>query len=83
LRCLWQVWPLLPPLLPWLLLASVLAMVKAGLYDAFNYMGDAAGFQSIFPGYGATNHQGLINIAKKYDPERVFQTLMPGGFKVY
>ena len=59
------------------------ATQKAGLYDAFNYMGDAAGFQSIFPGYGATNHQRLINIAKKYDPKRVFQTLMPGGFKVY
>ncbi|KAJ5433237.1 uncharacterized protein N7458_012393 [Penicillium daleae] len=59
------------------------ATQKAGLYDAFNYMGDAAGFQSIFPGYGATNQQRLIKIAEKYDPERVFQTLMPGGFKVY
>ncbi|KAJ5370972.1 uncharacterized protein N7496_007064 [Penicillium cataractarum] len=59
------------------------ATQKAGLYDAFNYMGDAAGFQSIFPGYGATNQKRLINIAEKYDPERVFQTLMPGGFKVY
>jgi hypothetical protein len=59
------------------------ATQKAGLYDAFNYIGDAAGFQSIFPGYGDTNHKRLINIAKKYDPERVFQKLMPGGFKVY
>lgn len=59
------------------------ATQKAGLYDAFNYMGDAAGFQSIFPGYGAGNHQKLIKIAQKYDPKGVFQTLMPGGFKVY
>ncbi|KAJ5106858.1 hypothetical protein N7456_003533 [Penicillium angulare] len=59
------------------------ATQKAGLYDAFNYMGDAAGFQSIFPGYGAGNHQKLIKIAQKYDPNGVFQTLMPGGFKVY
>ncbi|KAJ6184983.1 hypothetical protein N7519_006284 [Penicillium mononematosum] len=56
--------------------------IKAGLYDAFNYMGDAAGFQSIFPGYGAQNHRRLAGIAKKYDPHGVFQTLMPGGFKV-
>ncbi|CAI7594536.1 unnamed protein product [Penicillium viridicatum] len=58
------------------------ATQKAGLYDAFNYMGDAAGFQSIFPGYGAENHQKLRDIAKKYDSGGVFQTLMPGGFKV-
>ncbi|KGO52166.1 FAD linked oxidase, N-terminal [Penicillium expansum] len=58
------------------------ATQKAGLYEAFNYIGDAAGFQSIFPGYGAENHQKLRDIAKKYDPQGVFQTLMPGGFKV-
>ncbi|KAJ5690414.1 hypothetical protein N7462_004806 [Penicillium macrosclerotiorum] len=59
------------------------ATQKAGLYDSFNYMGDAAGFQSIFPGYGETNHQQLIKTAQKYDPHAVFQKLMPGGFKVY
>ncbi|OGM50971.1 putative 6-hydroxy-D-nicotine oxidase [Aspergillus bombycis] len=59
------------------------ATQKAGLYDAFNYMGDAAGFQSIFPGYGEENVAKLQTIAKKYDPNQVFQTLMPGGFKVY
>lgn len=58
------------------------ATQKAGLYDAFNYIGDAAGFQSIFPGYGAENHQKLRDIANKYDSRGVFQTLMPGGFKV-
>lgn len=58
------------------------ATQKADLYDAFNYIGDAAGFQSIFPGYGAENHQKLRDIAKKYDSRGVFQTLMPGGFKV-
>lgn len=59
------------------------ATMKEGLYDPFNYMGDAAGFQSIFPGYGAGNHQRLVNVAQKYDPNAVFQDLMPGGFKVY
>ncbi|KAI9375463.1 hypothetical protein BJX61DRAFT_128360 [Aspergillus egyptiacus] len=59
------------------------ATQQAGLYDPFNYIGDAAGFQSIFPGYGADNHQRLIEIAQKYDPNATFQTLMPGGFKLY
>ncbi|KAJ5654157.1 hypothetical protein N7490_001160 [Penicillium lividum] len=59
------------------------ATEKAGLYDAFNYMGDSAGFQSMFPGYGEANHKKLIKVAQKYDPTGVFQTLMPGGFKVY
>ncbi|EYE96924.1 FAD-binding oxidoreductase [Aspergillus ruber CBS 135680] len=59
------------------------ATEKAGLYDPFNYMGDAAGFQEIFPGYGPANHQKLQSIAQKYDPYGVFQTLMPGGFKVF
>ncbi|KAL2840660.1 hypothetical protein BJY01DRAFT_257287 [Aspergillus pseudoustus] len=59
------------------------ATQREGLHDPFNYIGDAAGFQSIFPGYGAENHQRLVSIAQKYDPDATFQTLMPGGFKVY
>ncbi|KAL3489512.1 hypothetical protein BJX62DRAFT_239046 [Aspergillus germanicus] len=59
------------------------ATQKAGLYDPFNYMGDAAGFQEIFEGYGAESHQRLVSIAQKYDPNATFQSLMPGGFKVY
>lgn len=46
-------------------------------------MGDAAGFQEVFPGYGAANHRRLVDIARKYDPHGVFRTLMPSGFKVY
>ncbi|KAL2140410.1 hypothetical protein VTI28DRAFT_3830 [Corynascus sepedonium] len=59
------------------------ATQKEGLYDPFNYIGDSAGFQSIFPGYGTSNHQKLVHIAQKYDPNAVWQSLMPGGFKVY
>ncbi|KAK2753057.1 hypothetical protein FQN55_005017 [Onygenales sp. PD_40] len=58
------------------------ATKEAGLYDSFNYMGDAAGFQSVIPEYGAANVAKLKDIAKKYDPSGVFQKLMPGGFKV-
>ncbi|KAI9041091.1 FAD-binding domain-containing protein [Aspergillus affinis] len=58
------------------------ATMKAGLYDPFNYMGDSAGFQNIFEGYGEENHAKLQEIATRYDSEGVFQRLMPGGFKV-
>lgn len=58
------------------------ATQAAGLYDPFNYMGDATGFQSIFPGYGASNEAKLLSISRKYDPTRLFQTLMPGGYKI-
>lgn len=59
------------------------ATKEAGVYDPFNYMGDAAGFQSTFPGYREENHKRLQAIAKKYDFHGAFQTLMPGGFKVF
>ncbi|OBT85870.1 hypothetical protein VE02_06072 [Pseudogymnoascus sp. 03VT05] len=54
----------------------------AGLYDHFNYMGDAAGFQAVYPGCGAANEAKLLSISRKYDPTRIFQTLLPGGFKI-
>jgi hypothetical protein len=60
------------------------ATKAAGIYDAFTYMGDAAGFQidEMYAGYGSDNQAKLLDISRKYDPERVFQTLMPGGFKI-
>jgi hypothetical protein len=58
------------------------ATKAAGLSDSFNYMGDAAGFQDVYSGYGTANKQKLLQISQKYDPTRVLQRLMPGGFKV-
>lgn len=58
------------------------ATKAAGIYDAFNYMGDAAGFQEIYAGYGAENQQKLLDISRKYDPARATQNLWPGGFKI-
>lgn len=52
------------------------------LYVPFNYMGDAAGFQNIYDGYGPANKEKLLQISRKYDQQRVFQKLMPGGFKL-
>lgn len=45
-------------------------------------MGDAAGFQDVFAGYGEENVEKLLNISRIYDPERFFQTSMPGGYKI-
>ncbi|SPJ84156.1 related to 6-hydroxy-d-nicotine oxidase [Fusarium torulosum] len=58
------------------------ATQKAGLYDPFTYMGDAAGFQNIYDGYGQKNKQKLLSISRKYDPSRIFQKYWPGGFKI-
>lgn len=59
------------------------ATLEAGLYDSFNYMGDAAWFQDIFDGYGQENLAKLQTIAQKYDPHSVWQVLMPGGYKIF
>ncbi len=60
------------------------ATQAAGIYDPFHYMGDSAGFQipGFFDGYGLENRAKLEVVARKYDPKRVFQDLMPGGFKL-
>ncbi|KAG5792512.1 hypothetical protein H9Q69_008449 [Fusarium xylarioides] len=58
------------------------ATQKAGLYDPFTYMGDAAGFQNVYDGYGKENKQKLLQISRKYDPSRIFQKYWPGGFKI-
>lgn len=53
-----------------------------GLYNAYAYLNDAGPDQAVFQGYGAGNLQRLRDISKKYDPEGVFQKLLPGGFKL-
>lgn len=59
------------------------ATKRGGVYDSFNYIGQAAGFQDVFSGYGEDNKQKLLDISRKYDPSRYLQTLWPGGFKLY
>lgn len=58
------------------------AAKAAGLFDPFLYMGDAAGFQDVFAGYGKESLEKLREVSRKWDPERVWQTLLPGGFKL-
>lgn len=54
---------------------------RRGLYKEFIYMNYAAPGQDVLKGYGQENYDRLKSIAEKYDPEQVFQKLMPGYFK--
>ncbi|KAI0391866.1 hypothetical protein F5Y17DRAFT_387803 [Xylariaceae sp. FL0594] len=58
---------------------------NAGLYYDLVYLNDAAPTQTrdVFQKYSnGTALPRLRNIANKYDPDQVFQTLAPGGFKL-
>ena len=46
------------------------------------YLNDADKGQDVFGGYPAENVQALQKLRNKYDPDRVFTDLMPGGWKV-
>lgn len=46
-------------------------------------MNYASAGQDVLKGYGAENYDRLKKIAEKYDPDEVFQRLMPGYFKVW
>ncbi|KAK9427673.1 hypothetical protein V1505DRAFT_21194 [Lipomyces doorenjongii] len=47
------------------------------------YMNYASQFQDVIPSYGKRNSKRLASIAKKYDPQEVFQKLQPGYFKLH
>lgn len=55
------------------------AGIKRGKYL---YLNDADKGQPVFEGYPMSNVQRLQAIRHKYDPQRVFTDLMPGGWKV-
>lgn len=61
---------------------STAAAKAKGLDFRYIYQNYAAPGEKVFDGYGAANKARLIAISKKYDPERVFQKLQPGYFKL-
>lgn len=50
--------------------------------DAFLYLNFAGGFQNPLASYGDESLEFMKGVAQKYDPTGVFQTLVPGGFKL-
>ncbi|KAK5988228.1 FAD-dependent monooxygenase sdcF-like protein [Cladobotryum mycophilum] len=55
---------------------------KHNTYHPFLYINYATPKQDPLCGYGAESAAFIKKTAKKYDPSGVFQTLMPGGFKI-
>jgi hypothetical protein len=61
------------------------ALCKQGfehMVSPWIYLNDADKGQDVFGGYPAENVKALQRIRDKYDPDRVFTDLMPGGWKV-
>ncbi|KAI1330298.1 FAD binding domain protein [Xylariaceae sp. FL0255] len=61
----------------------ITAAEELGIYNRFIDMNHAMAGQNPFAGYGDANWEFLQVTAKKYDPKGVFQTLEPGGFKLW
>jgi hypothetical protein len=55
----------------------------AGVYRSFEYLNYAAPFQNPIDGFGPSSKAKLLAVSAKYDPEGLFQTGVPGGFKLY
>lgn len=55
---------------------------KRGLASQYIYMNYASRYQDVIASYGHSNKAKLKSIARKYDPDRVFQRLQPGYFKL-
>ncbi|KAG6003183.1 hypothetical protein E4U43_000956 [Claviceps pusilla] len=49
----------------------------------FLYQNYASRKQHVFGSYGTANLERLRTVSKKYDPERVWQKLQPGYFKLW
>lgn len=49
----------------------------------FKYMNYAWDFQDPISSYGDENQAFLQEVSKKYDPDRLFQKGVPGGFKLF
>jgi hypothetical protein len=65
------------------LLANIIQTAKSkGVYAPYVDMNHAGKSQDPIATYGAANRAFLKAVAWQYDPLGVFQTLMPGGFKV-
>lgn len=55
---------------------------EQGIHVEWEYLGYADGSQDPLSSYGAVNVKFLREVAAVYDPDQVFQTRVPGGFKI-
>lgn len=56
--------------------------LKRGVENDYLYMNYASAYQDVISSYGAENRARLKEIARRYDPQQVFQKLQPGYFKL-
>lgn len=56
---------------------------ELGVYNEYVYLNYAAPWQDPITGYGAASKAYLQAVSKKYDPKGIFQTQVPGGFKLF
>ncbi|KAE8408386.1 hypothetical protein BDV37DRAFT_295913 [Aspergillus pseudonomiae] len=55
---------------------------KLGLYEPFVYLNYAAQWQDPISSYKSKNVELLKRVSEEVDPQRLFQTIVPGGFKL-
>ncbi|KAI0832164.1 putative FAD-binding oxidoreductase [Hypoxylon sp. FL0890] len=60
----------------------VAASTSKGDHVPFLFMNDASWDQDVLVSYGEENYKRLKEVQMKYDPNLVFQRLVPGGFKL-
>lgn len=53
-----------------------------GKASKYLYMNYASKFQDVVASYGDANKERLMDVARTYDPKRIFQELQPGYFKL-
>lgn len=57
-------------------------MISTGTDNPYIYLNYAGESQDPLGGYGEANIKKLAALSKKYDPNGVFQVLVPGGYKI-
>ncbi|ROV86748.1 hypothetical protein VMCG_10914 [Cytospora schulzeri] len=63
--------------------SNVVSYAKSrGLWDQFIFLNDAGFYQDPLRSYGQSNFALMRSAQRAYDPTSVFQTLLPGGFKL-
>lgn len=55
---------------------------EAGHHLPYIFMNDASYDQAVIANYGIENVNRMRDVQRKYDPDQVFQKLVPGGFKL-